>query len=353
MGKDEIDLIDYFIVIWKRKILIIVGVLACMIVAFALSLRMTAIYRAEALISIGMVAPHSSLPPRLIDKPGNLAESISEFGLSSKDSVEYRLKAEVVRITSLVKVTLEGPSRRRVEKLLEEIVNSFIEDHSRRSATAIQLCIDFLGSLNAEIVSIQEKNEKIENEIELIQQDRNDLRDKKEMVQQYINVMRKDKEIIQEGIGQWNGEMKEMNNEEVNTLIVTMLQNKATSIQRGIMSVERNIMGYRATVMDIQIDIKDVGNKIMSINNERLMVGLDRIRVIRQEIFNYKMMVDYLQENKTRVVGGIRVGKDPIKPNKKVNVLLAGGASLMMFFILAYFMEYVKKVKKVKKDDSV
>ena len=49
---DEINLMDYIQVIRKRKWLIIVGTLVCIIVSAIISLRMPKIYRGEAIFRI-------------------------------------------------------------------------------------------------------------------------------------------------------------------------------------------------------------------------------------------------------------------------------------------------------------
>ncbi len=65
MEEDTIELVDYLRVIWKRKGLIIVGTLVCMVAGGVVNLRLPEIYRAEALISIGktLVSPYSPPSP--------------------------------------------------------------------------------------------------------------------------------------------------------------------------------------------------------------------------------------------------------------------------------------------------
>mgnify|MGYP003999716749 FL=1 len=60
MDKDEIELIDYLRVIWKQKVFIIVGFLVCVVVTWVVSLRLPDMYRADALVSVGMIPGSSS-----------------------------------------------------------------------------------------------------------------------------------------------------------------------------------------------------------------------------------------------------------------------------------------------------
>ena len=51
--EDTVELIDYLRVIWKRKILIIVGTLVCIVAGGVMTLRLPVTYHAEVLMRIG------------------------------------------------------------------------------------------------------------------------------------------------------------------------------------------------------------------------------------------------------------------------------------------------------------
>lgn len=138
MDKDEIELIDYLRVVWKRKILVIVGTLVCIVVVWLISLlrvsqvtEVPEMYRAEALISIGQISKiFSIINPGYyiedIDNVTNLKNIIPvKYGLN-----EYSLKAEASGF-SLVKVYLEGSDGGMVKELLKGAVNRLLEDHHR------------------------------------------------------------------------------------------------------------------------------------------------------------------------------------------------------------------------------
>ena len=170
MEKDAIELVDYLRVIWKRKRLIIVGTLVCMVAAAVISLRLPETYRADALINIGKVV--ASLSPTLspslarFDTPENLTKSIpAEYGLNGEEALKYPLKVEVVRGTSLIKLTQEGPDRRRAEELLKGVVNRLIDDHLRKSESSVKPYRILIGKLETDIKVI--KKDMVESEAKL------------------------------------------------------------------------------------------------------------------------------------------------------------------------------------------
>ena len=273
MEEDNIELADYLRVIWKRKILIIVGTLVCMVAAWVVSLWLPEIYRAEALISIGKTViylppssssssppPHSLIP---FDTSKNLAESIPvEYGLNGEEALKYPLKVEVVGGNSLIKATLEGPDRRRVEELLKGVVNGIIDGHLREAEGSIQPYRVFIGNMEAEI------------------------------------------EVVKKGIVELEAKLKKMNTEKVDPVAVVMAQNNLWQRSDNLRNIQRNHVLYRT-------------------------------------------FVDSFKEYKTRLIGGVKAGKTPVKPKKKLIVLTAGAVGLMMSLFLAFFIGYLRKVREM------
>ncbi len=79
------------------------------------------------------------------------------------------------------------------------------------------------------------------------------------------------------------------------------------------------------------------------------------LRNIRQDLLLYRSVVDRLKEYKTKVIGGIKAKKLPVKPNKKLNVMIAGVVGLMISLFMAFVIEYLGKVREREKEkgDSV
>ncbi len=274
MKEYPIDLVDCLRVIWKRKILIIVGTLVCMVAGGVVNLRLPEIYRAEALISIGKTVNSRSvsLTPSfaLFDAAKYLAESIpAEYGLNKEEALKYPLKVEAFRDPSMIKVILEGPERRKAEELLKGVVNKLIDDHLRRAESSVQPYRVYMG--------------KLETDIKRIQKD----------------------------IAQLEVRLKKVNTGETDPVMVMMIQNNLWQMRTNLRDMKQNLLGYLS-------------------------------------------VADRLSEYKTRVIGGVKAGKTPVKPKKKRNVMLAGVVGLMMSLFLAFFLEYLGKVmEREKKGDSV
>ena len=277
MKEYSIELFGSLRVIWKRKILIFVGTLVCMVAGGIVNLRLPEIYRAEALISIGKTVNSRSvsLSPSfaLVDTPKYLAESIpAEYGLNTEEALKYPLKAEVVRAPSMIKVIQEGPDRRRVGKLLKGVVNKLIGNHLRKTESSIQPYRIHIENLEADIKEFQKSVAQMEAQLE-----------------------------------EWRSE--KMNIEKTDPAAVVSLQQ---------------------TLWNRETDLRN----------------------IQKDLLSYRSFVDNLKEYKTKVVGGVKTKKNPVKPKKKLNVMIGGVVGLTMSLFLAFFIGYLGKVREREKEEK-
>ena len=156
MEEDTVELINYLRVIWKRKILIIVVTLVCMVAGVVVSLWTKrpvpelppVIYRAEVLIKVGMkLGSPPSCAYQWIDDPEDLTKSIP---------IEYDLNVEVKMVAAhILKVSFEGIGKEKVEELLKGVINRLIADHLRIQEDSAHPFGDFIEVMEAESERIQ------------------------------------------------------------------------------------------------------------------------------------------------------------------------------------------------------
>ncbi len=298
MEEDGISLIDCLRVIWKRKILIIVGTLVGIVAGVTVSLRLPATYRAEVLMRIGKtvdMGPITSPSFALLDTIVNLVKTIpNEYALEDEGALEYDLNAEMVKGTSLIKIVLEGPDERKTKELHGKVVEKLTVDHLRKIESSIRFYKVLIGKLEADIKEIQNDRDRDALEFEEMNKEMN--------VEVDIN--------------------------EADPFTLMMIQNRSIAIQNRSIAIQNNLKQSRVN-----------------------------IRSIRDDIFLYQLTINTIEENKTRRVGG--VVEICVKPKKIRNIMLAGVGGLMMSLFLAFFIEYLGNVreregeKEKKRDDSV
>jgi len=310
---DEIQLIDYLRVIWKWKWLIILGTLVCMVVAGVVSLNMPKIYEVSMTIEPGIIGVNRDGKFIYLDSQHNIAGKI-KGGLYNRriqkalniNPLEKGIKFEVgpQKGTNFIKVISEW-EKNEVEFGKKALVNllGFI---SKEYENIVQ---QRKGDYEKQI--LMKQNQIKENEATLkIIQDR-----EKELLPEIKNVKDNTEKIV-----------RERNN---------VLQHKGNSDDISLLIYSTTIQQNVAYFNQLSNQINDIRTKkeIASMKIENLKVQIDRLNLEKSIIKNIR----FIQDPETSL--------SPIKPKKRLNVLLAGVAAFMMMMFLAFFVEYIQKAK--------
>ena len=304
MESDEIELIDYLRVIWKQKVFIIVGFLVCVVVTWVVSLRLPDMYRADALVSVGMIPGSSSKSSSLvpIDTPANLVKTIPvEYGSANygKD-LDYILRVEQANGTTLVSIILEGPNRRKVEEIIKGVVGKLVGDHLEILKRFIRPYKTLIEELEIDFKRVQKNLEHREKMLEQINSNIN----------------------INEEMGNIN---EEMNLEEVDPVLLMMIQNKKMSFFLYKESMARGITARR------QKQSVDMNHKIQE--DRDILTGF------RDRLFKNQLIVDSNKQNATRLIGEINIKELPVRQKRYFRVLTAGVLGLIIFCFIAFLKE--------------
>jgi len=166
MEEKTVELIDYFRVVWKRRILIIVVTLVCIgsgvgVAVVGLMSKLTLTYQADVIVKIGqklILGPSSGVSSVVdyIEIPGDLVGIIPhKYNFKIEDIPGYHLDVKQIGAVPMLKLTLEGPDK-GVERVLKEIVDMLVDDHLRRGNASIALYTDYMKKLIEDVSMFQE-----------------------------------------------------------------------------------------------------------------------------------------------------------------------------------------------------
>lgn len=136
MEENEIGAYEYLSMIWRRRILIVAVTLACIVIGVVMSFTIPAVYRAEALIRIGIVGVTNMrgdttiAVPTLIDTTENLTTTIP-IEYSGFLAPGYAIKTGAIKKTPFLNVMVEGPEGGKAKEFLTEVLRAFTKDHGR------------------------------------------------------------------------------------------------------------------------------------------------------------------------------------------------------------------------------
>jgi capsular polysaccharide biosynthesis protein len=196
---NEIELIDILRVIWKWKLLIIIGTFMFGILAWIISMKLPKIYRVDMVIQPGILRileTHGSVTTIYVDSPENIASLIKTRAFDS-EILEYLRKSnntrqDIKRITlktnhrknsKAIKISYETPNTTNgitilngLQKILTEKYSGLVDYHKNELGMQIEQKKAELSEIRNEISDMLTKISKLEVEKENnVKQIKNDI----------------------------------------------------------------------------------------------------------------------------------------------------------------------------------
>jgi hypothetical protein len=307
MEENTVELFDYFRVVWKRKILIIVVTLVCLGIGVGVlvmnsrsKLPPVTLYQADVVVKIGqklLFTPSSGISTSIvyIEPPEYLVVTLPiKHGFKVKDTLGYHLDVKRIGATSMLKLTLKGPDI-GVERVLMEIVDMLADEHGRKKEVSVAAYTSFIKKLEADANMIQENIDVAEESI---------------------------KEIKRRG---------GMHLEEMVASEAKIKEDKSGGGQSAFM----NMLYLKA--VDLERDLRESRNDL---------------RNTQWQLILYKTSIGDRKKYNTEMIGKVKSTAVTPKEKKKSTmhmIIVAGVAGLIMSLFIAFFSEYLEESKSRSK----
>ena len=367
---DEVQLIDYLRVIWRWKWLIILGTFLCMVVAAVVSFNMPKIYEVSMTIESGIIGVNKDGEFIYLDSQHNIAGKI-KGGLYNRRiqkalninplETGIKFKTGIPKGTNFIKVTSEWEKNKIefgkktlvhlvvvISKEYKNIVQQRKGDYEKqilmkqnqiKEVKIKRKDIDKQILLELNTIGAKKNHIKLNKATLNIMQDR-----EKELLQEIKNVKDNTERIVQErnNILQHKG-----NADDISLLLYS------TTIQQNVAyfnQLSNQINELRKKKEIASMKIENLKKDIDDINTEIDRLKLKKTEGVQAKINDLKLQIDRLSIEEG-MIKNVRVIQDPetsirpIKPKKRLNVLLAGVVAFMMMMFLAFFVEYIRKAK--------
>ena len=327
--EDEIELIDLLRVIWKWKYLILCGTVFCAVVSLAVSSILPKIYRAEMLIRPGILSFNQDGKNVYIDTPVNIKGNIesgafdfrilSNLNKSNRPDVPKALMFTVKlrKSSDSVQIHYETPEIEQGIEILDLLGKLLIEEY-RSHVNFAKNEID--KNLNIALAEIQKcRSIKRSNEIN-------------------IKNIKKRVQKLETGIVFVNENTAYLNKER-NTLL---------SKEKDKNDIFATILYLNAIQQNLQL-ANDYENEITSLKIKK-ETELQKISRLENNIQIQIAKIDNLELRKN-IIQNIRImqkahsSPHPIKPKKKLIVVLATMVGLFMMLFISFLLEYISKNK--------
>jgi uncharacterized protein involved in exopolysaccharide biosynthesis len=344
--EDEIELMDYLKVLWKWKYLILLGTVACAVIAGIISLNMTKIYEVKMVVTPGILKIDKDGKRLYIDSLQNIQTMIESGSFSDQILAGMEKPAEgdlpedlgfkvaTPKGLNALRVSYETADRKQGLQVLSDLSN-LLKDKFKSVVTYYQQEYQMqqdqqsneLGKLDSNIsnvkAAIKSKELEIKGQIQRATE-----------VEAEIGRIGKNTELL---ISERN---KFLSNKRTDDNVLSALLYSNT-IQESIayLNTIRNTANYiKSEINNAKLAIENGKNNIKDIENQQ--------RLIREKIANIEFKKNTIQN--IQILQAPKSSLSPIKPKKKLNVLLAGVIGLFLTVFLAFFIEYISRHKNTE-----
>lgn len=336
--EDEIKLMDYLNVLWKRKWLIIIPTFFLVFAVGAISFFLPQKWEIDAIIqpskyiiqTEGGTYISGTYKEILIVDPKQIASQINQESYNHLIATELNLdikkfpkfRAENLQDTNLVRVSTKVEDVETAKLVLNSLFN-----HLKRKLDK-KIDIERNG-IDSEINSNEIEKSRIEKEI-------NTSKNKLKIVKQ----RKKEIENEMSDIRRWIATLKE----EHRLSLKKENRNESESIAMLLYSNEiQQSLRYHNTLNELLSDKK--------IEEEDINLEIENKEKIIKQVEN---KIDNLNEKKGRLDYAQLIKEptsslSPVSPKKKLNVMIAGILGLIIFTMLAFFLDYLEREKAQRK----
>ena len=368
--QDEINLMDYVMVLWKRKWMIIIPTVLLAVAAGVFSFMMTPVWEVDAVIQPSKIFIHTEQgtfsefividPKQIVGQINQKSYDILISAALGLDILKMpKIHAENLRETKLVRIWVRDTDISRGKKIILALFDILKDEFNKKIEAEVKV-IDievakFQNSITEKGLNIKDKV--TEAKILGFQKDRTLAEIQAD--QRKVQISEDRYKSITEEMGSVKKRIDDLEEQLRKTLGENRQGGEGLGLLLYLSQVQENLRYYNTLDEKLSTEKITQENLRLSIkeNNERIKeldALIDRsrneIEKINTEIENIKQEINLLNERKLRI-DYARLVKDatsslgPVSPRKARNVLITGMLAAMMFAVLAFFLEYLNKQK--------
>lgn len=368
--ENEIELMDYFNVLWKRKWHIIIPTLFLVIVAGVISFLLPQKWEVDTIIvpskfiiqtEGGVFKEVVVIDPKQIESQINKAtyNNIIAAELNIDIKIFPKLKAENLPNTNLIRVSIKEKDVEKAKLILNSLFNHLKEQLNKKIEVEIKgidtQIITNEKKIKHNELTIKDKLSEIKiNQIEKNKARQNILSSEKkfEISEDRINSIINEKKEVKKRIDELEIQQRKALAEKKEGIEAISLLLYSNEVQQNLIyynTLDEKLSNEKIIQENLRLLIKEKNEdiKLLDTKIEKLKIEIDKIN---NDIEIIKNQIGYFKERKGRIDYAQLIKEPtsslfPVFPNKKLYVLIAGIFGLTIFTILAFFLDYIKKYK--------
>ena len=331
--EDEIELMDYLNVIWKKKWLIILPTLFCVVIVGIISFRLPHIWEVDAIIQPSKIlvkTEQGQFEEVVVVSPkqivGQISQEVYNRLIGAELNLDIRtfptLKAENLRDTNLVRVSVREKDTEKAKLILLSLFKHLKADLDEK------IDIEMKG-IDSQIKNQEIVKTMIEDQIKVFKSKLRIVKQRKKEIEAEMSDVRKRIKSLEE---EQSVNLKKEKRSESESLGMLLYSNE---IQQSLR--------YHNTLNEL-LNNKKIEEENLNLELDNGDKNISQIENTVNDLNEKRGRIDYAQ-----LIKEPTSSLSPVSPRKKRNVLIAGILSLMIFTILAFFLEYIRK-NRAKED---
>lgn len=318
--EDEIDLRELFITLYKHKMKIIGITFIVTLLAIAYALLLPKIYEAKAIVEIGEYKEVAYDNNRDI-KSTIVVPLADENALSKELEILF---IEILKGQKERQSWIENVSTIKGQKNIFQVVAHGIDNE--RATAEIEAVMQYIKEDHKKILS--DVKQFIESQIK--------------QKEAHVDLLRNKKlPALEEKILRYTKDIKAY---EASFISVQENLKKIKEVNPTLATLQINEQRYLA---DMLISLKDARQKVEDDRNEIEVVQLAKLQ---EELASLHSLTKEHNYKNTQVIGNIITSEYPIKPKKKLIIVVAFVTGLILSIFFVFFLEFIRGFREEKKE---
>lgn len=329
--EDEIELMDYLNVLWRKKWLIILPTLFCVIAAGVISFLMPPKWEIDAIVQPSkflVQTGESGFEELVFIEPKQIAGQINGASYNSLIAAELNMdirsfpsiKAVNLGETNLVRVSIRAQDVKRAKSILYSLFNHLKRELDQKADIEIKEMDTKIKEKEIEKTSIEKEIEVMKKKLRIVKLRKKEIEDEMSDIKERIKFLEKEQFLT----------LKKEEKSESESLGLLLYSNEIQQSLMYLNTLNELLNRKKIEEEDLYLEVEKKEKTIKQAENEI------------ENLNERKGRVDYAQ-----LIKEPTSSLSPVSPKKKLIILFAGILSLMIFTILAFFLEYIKKHKAI------
>jgi uncharacterized protein involved in exopolysaccharide biosynthesis len=356
MNEKEPSLMDLFLVLWKRRWLIVLPTLGFVLVAGIGSFFLPKKYEVDAIIQPSKMfiqTEQGEFEEVVVIDPKQTAGQINQESYNRLIAAQLnidirkfpRIRAENLRDTNLVLMMVTEQDIERGKAILSSLFEILKKDFNKKIEVELKGLDSRIATSENEIkikeLDIQSKDIEKAKKRQEIASAGNTLKISEQWSQSIVEELKSVKKRVDE----IEAQQREMLKESVEGISAIGLLLYSSEIQQNLRyynTLDEKLSDERVKQENLKLSIRsgEEDLKLLSTDVERLKKEIENLKNQINLLTEYKGRIDYAELIKEPTASLF-----PVSPKKLFNTVIAGLVGLAIFISLAFFLEFLEKQK--------